>query len=122
MESERGLSNKSQLILGLIAEGHSYAQIVDGNKTLSYLDIFAAAEEALRLSETETDYHARMAKIKTRHPRAYERWSADEDERLGQMYKRKEPIASISAALERQPSAIRSRLHKLGLLPADSPH
>jgi hypothetical protein len=43
------LSEKSVTVLRLIARGHSYSQIVDGNRGITYLDVFKAAEEALRL-------------------------------------------------------------------------
>jgi len=34
------LTEKTRRILALIADGHSYAQIVDGQRDVSYLDIF----------------------------------------------------------------------------------
>lgn len=107
------LSPKSVTVLGLIADGHSYSQIVDGYPDISYLDIFAAAEEALRLNEKETNYHDRIAGIKTRHPRAYEKWTEGEDAELLAMCEDGSSIETISKRFQRQPSAIRSRLAKL---------
>lgn len=40
----RYLSEKSVRVLRLIADGHSYSQIVDGNPDIKYRDIFDAAE------------------------------------------------------------------------------
>lgn len=50
MSEERGeLSSKSAAILGLIARGHSYEQILVAHPDYTYLDIFGAAQEALDL-------------------------------------------------------------------------
>jgi hypothetical protein len=119
MPESKRLSEKSATILGLIAEGHSYSQIVDGHPETTYLDIFAAAEEALRLSESPSDYEERMRKIKSRYPRAYERWDRTEDETLGTLHRGGRTVPQIAEKLQRQPSAIRSRLAKLNLVTAE---
>ena len=115
MSNNQHLSDKSVAVLSLIAEGCSYGQIVDGHADISYFDIFAAAEEALTLNASITDNTERMAKIKRKYPRAYERWSKDDDDQLAAMYKNGIVIAEIAAHFQRQPSAIHSRLAKLGL-------
>jgi len=117
MATSRRLSEKSVKVLRLIAEGHSYSQIVDGHPEVSYRDIFNAAEEALRLNETPSEYEEHMAAIKRKHPRAYERWTQDEDTRLATLYAQGTPIDELAAHFQRQPSAIRSRLEKLGSTP-----
>jgi len=109
------LSEKARRILALIADGHSYAQIVDGQPDMSYLDIFSAADEALNATESPSEGRARMAAIKARHPRAYERWESEEDDRLRRLIAAGEAIESIGGQLGRQPSAIRSHIAKLGL-------
>ena len=114
MAKSNRLSQKSVAVLGLIAEGCSYSQIVDGHPGISYLDIFAAAEEALRLSESQPEYQQRMAQIKQRYPRAYERWTAEEDAELSAMHKDGMPMEEMARHIGRQPSAIRSRLAKFG--------
>lgn len=110
------LSEKSSAILSLIAEGCSYAQIVDGHQGFNYRDIFAAAEEALRLNESSSDYEQRMAAIKARHPRAYEKWSAEEDAELKSMSERGVGHDQMATHFKRQPSAIRSRLDKFAAM------
>ena len=50
------------------------------------------------------------------YPRAYERWTASEDEQLEQLYRSGHDSKQISGVLQRQPSAVASRLRKLGLL------
>lgn len=114
------LSPKSYAVLSLIAEGYSYGQIIEGHPEITYLDIFHAAEEALRLSEAESSYQTRIAKIKEKHPKAYERWEGSEDSQLRSMHSLGASIEELSIHFQRQPSAIRSRLEKLGLQHPDS--
>lgn len=59
-------------------------------------------------------YHKRLAHIRDHFPRAYDRWSDDEESRLLGQIAQGATIDQISQLLERQPSAIRSRLRKLG--------
>ena len=47
------------------------------------------------------------------HPRAYERWSTEEDEQLLSFFKEGLNAKEIAQKLERQPSAIESRMKKL---------
>ena len=115
MPDSNRLSDKAAAILGLIADGHSYAQIVDGHPDITYRDIFAAAEEALRLHESPSDHAARLAQIKARHPRAYAPWTENEDHSLIEMHRQGKTIADIAGRFQRQPSAIRNRLGKLGV-------
>ncbi len=110
--SKDRLSSKATAVLALIAEGQSYAQIVDGHPGITYLDIFHAAEEALRLNESESDYQVRLAAIKKRHPRAYEKWTETEDADLKSMRANGASIHQLAAHFQRQPSAITSRLSK----------
>lgn len=114
-DSKPKLRAKSRLALELIADGNSYAQIVDGGHSLTYLDIFAAANEALGLLQTGSDYDERMTAIKERHPRAYEKWSREEEESLRRLHGEGHYISEIADRLQRQPGAIRSRLMRLGL-------
>jgi len=115
MARSQRLNQKSVAVLRYIANGHSYAQIVDTHADISYLDIFAAAEEALEILESSSSHEDRMAKIKQNHSRAYERWTDEEDRELTRMCQEGNKVAEIADHLGRQPSAIRSRLAKLGL-------
>jgi ATP-dependent DNA helicase PIF1 len=49
------------------------------------------------------------------NPRAYERWTPEEDAQLERLHREGNAPKKIAAALGRRPSAIRSRLVKLGL-------
>jgi DNA helicase-2/ATP-dependent DNA helicase PcrA len=52
----------------------------------------------------------------TRHARAYQPWSPDEDQRLRELHNDGALLPEIVLELERDPGGIRSRLRKLGLL------
>jgi len=55
-------------------------------------------------------------KIRQQYPRAYERWTSDEDARLQDEYNKGLSVGQLSETFRRQPGAIRSRLQKFGLM------
>jgi len=57
----------------------------------------------------------RLAEMRRRHPRAYEKWSPEEDGRLKRLFQAGVGIQQMARDLQRQPSAISSRLSKLGM-------
>ncbi len=121
------LSPKSLQVLKLIAEGQSYSRIVDGNPELNYHDIFFAAEEAVWLDERigtimqtgdpairPTEISA-MERAKQTYSKAYAPWSVNDDAKLTEMHTVGVNKTEMAGHFQRQPSAIRSRLAKLGL-------
>ncbi len=57
--------------------------------------------------------------VRQSHPKAYEPWTPEEDQRLKELQQQDLDIANIARDLGRQSGAIRSRLRKLGLGPKD---
>lgn len=55
-------------------------------------------------------------KIRQKYPRAYVKWSREEDENLQNEYASGQQIGELVNKFQRQPAAIRSRLQKLGLI------
>ena len=108
-----GLGEKSVMVLGLIADGHSYSQIVDGDPDLSYHDIFFAAEEALRSNGSYTDHQGRLAEIKSRYPRAYEPWTRKDDRDLIALQAQMDGSEDLAVRFQRQPSAILAHLARV---------
>ena len=115
------LSEKSRIILRAIADGQSYAQIVDSGRGFTYRDIFAAAEDALAVTVLAPGYKESLAAIKEAYPRAYETWSEEEEESLRRFHGEGYFVKELAARLQRQPSAIQSRLKQLGLWPENGP-
>ena len=110
------LSPKTVTVLEMIAQGHSYEQVLAAYPDMSYLDIFAAAKEVLQLAgQSGSDYAARLAQIRQAYPRAYEKWTDQEDAELTQLVRSGTSTKAIASQFKRQPSAIRSRIVKLGL-------
>lgn len=58
-------------------------------------------------------YQERLKRIKATYPRAYEQWSAEDESLLTDMSLADCSVAEMSEALERRPSAIRSRLRRM---------
>lgn len=54
-------------------------------------------------------------KIRQHYPKAYTKWSSDDDELLRWKYDQGISIAELSQFFQRKPGAIRSRLKKLGI-------
>lgn len=112
------LGESSRTILEAIAEGRSYDQILLLGVADTYHDIFRAAAEALDIAERVKigkTYDQRMAEIRQTNPRAYEKWSSEEDAKLTSLFRAGASIGELANTHERQPSAIRSRLAKLDL-------
>ena len=114
----RGLRAKTVKVRERIARGHSYDQIISAHPTMTYRDIFDAAAEVLaaevRLAGgRQSDNH--MAELKSRHRRAYEPWTPEEEERLSRLIDAGETVAQIAGRLERNDGAIQARIVHLGL-------
>ncbi|HOV88318.1 MAG TPA: RQC domain-containing protein, partial [Syntrophobacteraceae bacterium] len=61
---------------------------------------------------TDSITDQRLLEIRKKYRRAYEPWSNEEDEWLLRSHKEKQSNAALAKTLERQPSAIRSRIRK----------
>jgi ATP-dependent DNA helicase RecQ len=88
--------------------GREIVAVVNG-----YLD--AAPTSA---DDTRSDHERRLAELREKHPRAYQPWTGDEDAQLLQLVADGVEVNAIAAALERQRTAITSRIEKLRLAPA----
>lgn len=116
----RNLSQKAVRVLDLIAQGHSYEQILNRLSDITYTDFFNAAREALNLDKGDSKtYNDHITDVRKSHPRAYELWTSEEDESLRQMVQAGENTKTIANIFKRQPGAIQSRIRKLGLVAGD---
>jgi DNA-directed RNA polymerase specialized sigma24 family protein len=73
-------------------------------------------EQSMQSFSLSTDWNERIKEIKKSYPRAYQGWNEVEEKELIQLFKEGLKPSEISKKLQRQPSAIRSRLRKLGLI------
>lgn len=67
-------------------------------------------------SKMSQGWEERLKEIKKSYPRAYQSWNETEEKELVHLFKEGLKPSEISKKLERQPSAIRSRLRKLKLI------
>jgi hypothetical protein len=79
----------------------------------AFIDGFDKTIDFIRKSQEPSS--SSIEKIREQHPKAYTKWSSDDDEELRSKYDQGISIAELSQFFQRQPSAIRSRLVKLGI-------
>ena len=114
-DRRRELDPTAIAVLGMIGQGYTYEQILASSPGLTYLDIFAAARSALEITEKRTSTYAeRLKKIRQVYPRAYDKWTDEEEEALKSLVSTGQNTEEIAEALQRQPGAITSRINKLG--------
>lgn len=56
-----------------------------------------------------------LEEVRQQHPKAYTKWTPDEDETLRKKFQEGMSVVDLSLAFQRQPGAIQSRLVKLGI-------
>ncbi|MGK7925738.1 MAG: hypothetical protein AB4290_10910 [Spirulina sp.] len=66
--------------------------------------------------ESQSADRDRLAQIRKKYPKAYEKWTVEDDEELSALFEDGMKIMDLSQHFQRQPSAIRSRLKKLDLV------
>lgn len=111
----KNLSPTARTILEMISKGNTYEQVLSVHPAFTYMDIFASAREAIEtIDEHAMAIDVRLARIRATYPRAYERWISSEEEQLIQILRAGHLTNQIPDKLQRQPSAIRSRLKRMG--------
>ena len=79
------------------------------------MDIFNTAAKVLHLYNNISDYKNIVASLRKHYPRAYEKWTVEDDEELRSLFDKRMSIVDMAKYFQRKPSAIESRLRKLGL-------
>jgi hypothetical protein len=74
---------------------------------------FADFEAATRSSRAKA---YGVEEIREKYPKAYTKWTEDEDNNLRNEYLRGKTVEELASSFQRKPGAIRSRLLRLGLL------
>ena len=110
------LSDRSTVILDMLSQGKFAGEIMEADPNLTADDIKLAATEALILNKNTQTREERVAKIQERYPRAYERWSLEEETRISALFNEGKSMREISSSVQRQPNAVKSRLERLGVI------
>jgi hypothetical protein len=66
--------------------------------------------------KTNRSYQQLVDEKRQEHPRAYEKWEPVEEDELVWLFEQGKSMNEIAGALSRQPSAIKARLRRLGLI------
>jgi|Deesub1362A_J573_1020465.scaffolds.fasta_scaffold25892_1 DNA-directed RNA polymerase specialized sigma24 family protein len=80
----------------------------------SFARALKKALETLDITFPEVTTYS-QAKIRRRYPKAYMRWTREEEAILSEGFFQGKSVEELANILERKPGAIRSRLRKLGL-------
>jgi hypothetical protein len=97
-------------------EGYEHERVMIFEENFpAFAKALDAAFEYLGVHSKPDKEPARFEEIRKRYPRAYEKWTAEEDERLRLLIYQNKDLKAIAEDLLRQPGAISSRLVKLGL-------
>ena len=126
-------------VLGLIATGYSYKQVMEAHSQLSLGDIMLAAQVARDLIDKivllDRDFKVEgemrfvvkggqfksVDELKKDHPRAFEKWTDQEHQDVIRMYKAGDSIKTIAEKLQRSYGSIRARLIRVGLIDESAP-
>jgi hypothetical protein len=96
---------------------------LDNRMKLIRQDAVQAEFPASAVKEIEMIHKPRVEQVRSKHPRAYEPWTTDEEEQLAELHTSGTSPSEIAKQLQRQTSAIRSRLIRLGFAePAHDPN
>ena len=64
----------------MISKGNTNEQVLFVHPAFTYMDIFASVREAIEtIDEHEIAIDVRLARIRATYPRAYDRWSSNEE-------------------------------------------
>lgn len=61
-------------------------------------------------------WEERLGQIRKQHPKAYNKWTGDDDKLLSHKFKEGAAVTELAKLFQRQPGAIRSRRARLGLI------
>lgn len=87
--------------------------IVFDEHIASFLD--AMNEALLEAGMNVLQDTKRVREIRNSYPKAYEKWSVEDDTNLREAYSKCKDIRTLADTFQRQPGAIESRLRKLAL-------
>lgn len=106
---------RHRTILFLLSEGRTTKEILQMHPDLRPEDVMAAAARGLEAMEAAPRVESRaerVARVRERHPRAFEPWSEEEDARLLRRFDEGAKAADLAKELGRPPNAVRIRLEK----------
>ncbi|MFI5877618.1 hypothetical protein ACIBAH_35405 [Streptomyces sp. NPDC051445] len=98
----------------LTFEGDSITFWLQGVEVCSFPSSVLSRVELLVRSEPASRVYS-VDEVRKQHPKAYERWAPEDDQLLLRLHASGSGVDELAERFARQPSAIRSRLAKLGV-------
>lgn len=108
------LSENHVTILGQLAKGKSYDQVLRDTPGATYLEILAAIQAALQMDCSVGPSGPRKAFMGRRYARNSVEWSQEEDDTLRQLYEGGHDVFDLAVILQRQPGHVITRLSRQG--------
>jgi len=109
-ESKEG---KKYLVISESRAGQDHQRVMIFDE---YLDAFTVGfKQALKFLRPKR-LPKQVIQARGQYPRAYENWSAEEEQTVVKKYQSGNSIEELAAEFKRNPGAIRSRLRKLGMI------
>lgn len=91
-----------------------------GNRIIIFQEHLQRFREGLSIAfsqfEEKISYKNKLEKVRKIHPRAYMKWTEEDDIQLKNDYVQGKSINALANFFQRRPGAIRTRLKKLGLI------
>lgn len=105
--------------LGINVQQARQATLLQQEQTSLLMQVVALLErlDGLYVGSSRPSTHgaSHLDKVLESHPRTYEPWSSNEDQRIKNLVASGQSIGEIASALERQPSEIRRRMRRSGI-------
>ena len=106
--------------LSILPTGEKCLTVSEGNNQIiiaqsDFEEFYNRLSKYIKLLERGDSKNNKITEIKEKHPRAYEKWTIEEEQWLKNYLVEGLSIKEIAEILERQPGAISSRIIKLSL-------
>ncbi len=100
----------------LLGEHYEHQRVMVLEENIpSFKEAMESTFEFLGLGVNKAQKQVRFEDIRKQFPRAYEKWTPEEDDKLRRLLEKGADVNALAEALQRQPGAVTSRLRKLGL-------
>jgi hypothetical protein len=76
----------------------------------------ALAAASPSASDHKSSFQEHVEQVRQKHPRAYEKWEASEEDQLVLLFEQGKSINELAELISRNPGAVQTRLRRLGLI------
>jgi DNA-binding NarL/FixJ family response regulator len=109
--ARRTMDDSSQLVWRLLASGGEISCLHSAG--IGSGELRAAARQALALNAERYRRTSRQQRLAENYPRAFQKWSGEEEARLLELHAAGKTLREIAAFVGRQPQSVKERLLRL---------